>query len=382
MPNQAVKVLHILGSLERGGAETWAVQLLEAIDPQRVQIDFLLHRRGGVYENRVKSRGANIHYCGHPYQLLKYSYNVKKVFQNNAEPYDVVHSHLQNFNGLLMRIAYHAKISGRIAHARNSNDGQGQMPQRIIYRAIMRNWIKSYATHLFAVSTEAAEGAFGYHMVQERNPHIMTGIDFSPFQTKINANQLREALAIPKTSYVIGHIGSFRQQKNHQFLVKIAQELKSLQANILFLLIGEGSLKQSIEESVSALGLEQNFRFLGERQDIHQLLQIMDIFVFPSLYEGLPRVLLEAQAAGIACIVSHKITKEVDAGLGAVSFMDIEKDPKVWAQKIFEAIQQQPLRYNGTEAIKRFQERGLTIEENANELSTLYEQIANDTIKI
>jgi glycosyltransferase involved in cell wall biosynthesis len=160
--------------------------------------------------------------------------------------------------------------------------------------------------------------------------------------------------------------------------VKIAQELKLLQANILFLLIGEGSLKQSIEESVTALGLEQNFRFLGERQDIHQLLQIMDIFVFPSLFEGLPRVLLEAQAGGIACIVSHKITKEVDAGLGAVSFMDIDKDPKIWAQKIFEATQQQSLRYNGTEAIKRFQKRGLTIEENASELSKLYEQIAND----
>jgi hypothetical protein len=196
MSEQPVRVLYVLGSLDRGGAETWAMQLLQCLDRRRVQVDILVHRPGGAYEAQVRFCGADVLFCGNPHQLFTYAANLKRLLLEQ-KCYHVVHSHLQTYSGLVLRIAHQAGVPGRIAHARNSSDGQGVMLHRLAYRAVMRLWIKRHATHLFAVSSEAAEGTFWKEVVREGRCRILTGIDFSPFQAEVNRNQIRAELDIP-----------------------------------------------------------------------------------------------------------------------------------------------------------------------------------------
>ncbi|MDO9027861.1 MAG: glycosyltransferase [Candidatus Roizmanbacteria bacterium] len=375
MPDAPARVLHVLGSLDRGGAETWTVQLLECLDPQRVQVDILVHRRGGAYEEHVRSLGAGIFSCGCPHWPLEYMNNLNRFLREQG-PYDVVHSHLHLFSGLVLRVAHGASVPGRIAHARNSRDGQSMTPYRLAYRALMRYWIKRYATHLLAVSTTAAEGTFWKGVVQGGQCRILTGINFSPFQVEGDRERVREELGIPNKSLVVGHVGSFRRQKNHKFLLEVAEQLLEIWPETIFLLMGDGALRRSIEEAVRALGIQRSFRFLGERCDVPQLLRAMDVFVFPSLYEGMPRVLLEAQAAGLPCIASQNITPEAAAWPGSVRFLSLEDEPQVWAQAIVESGREPPSAAKSATAVHQFEARRLSITANANELTELYEKIA------
>lgn len=376
MPDKPVRVLHVLGGLDRGGAETWAVQLLEHLDAQRIRTDFLIHRQGGVYENRVRACGAEVFFCGLPNQPFRYTASLSALLQMNR--YQVVHSHLQVFSGLVLRVAHGAGVPGRVAHARNSNDGQSAALHRQAYRALMRHWIRRYATHLLAVSTEAAEGAFWKGVTLNDRCRLITGIDFSPFQIEVDRKQVRSELEISDSALVVGHVGSFRRQKNHEFIVAIARELLLLHADAVFVLIGDGALRPNIEGAVRDLGLEQAFRFLGERNDIPRLFQAMDAFLFPSLYEGLPRVLMEAQAAGLPCVVSSTITPEAAAWSGNVSFTPLETGALNWAQMLIDAAQgSRAAQHNGIAAIRHFEARGLSITANAMELTELYEGIAS-----
>lgn len=375
MPDAPVRVLHVLGSLSRGGAETWAVQLLECMDRRRIQVDLLVHRRGGAYEERVRSLGAGILFCGYPQQPLEYTANLKRLIREKG-PYHVVHSHLQLFSGLVLRVAHGAGVPGRIAHARNSKDGQGVTIYRLVYRTLMRYWIRRYATHLFAVSTAAAEGAFWKGIVQSGRCRILTGVDFSPFQAEVDRERVRAELGIPSEALVVGHVGSFRRQKNHRYLLEVAAQLSTLRPETIFLLVGDGPLRQSFQEEVYSLGMQECFRFLRERDDVPWLLRAMDVLVLPSLYEGLPRVLLEAQAAGLPCVASRNITPEAAAWPGSVHFLALEERPRVWAQALVEAAQEPASVARGAAAVRRFEACGLSIAANAKKLTELYEQIA------
>jgi glycosyltransferase involved in cell wall biosynthesis len=204
----------------------------------------------------------------------------------------------------------------------------------------------------------------------------MTGIDFSAFQAEYDRAQIRAELGIPASSLVVGHVASFRHQKNHRFLVEIAQELLLRQPDAIFLLVGKGELKPSIEQLVHTRGIDHAFRFLGERTDVARILHAADVFVLPSLYEGLPRVLLEAQAAGLPCIASNNITSEASAWPGSVLYLGPSDSPQIWAQNVIEAAQASLSPTRGQEVIRRFEDRGLTITANAKELTDLYETIA------
>lgn len=375
MADAAVRALHVLGSLNRGGAETWAVQLLECLDRRRVQMDILVHRREGAYAQRVRSLGAAVLFCEHPQRPLAYSPNLKRLLRENG-PYHVVHSHLQLYSGLVLRAAHRAGVPGRIAHARNSDDGQGATIYRQAYRALMRHWLRRYATHLFAVSAAAAEGAFSKGAQQNGRCRLLTGIDFSPFQAEVGREDVRAELGISGEALVVGHVGGFRRQKNHHFLLQVAAPLLKLRHDTKFLLVGDGALRQPFEKEACSLGLRERFRLLGERNDVPRLLRAMDVFVLPSLYEGLPRVLLEAQAAGLPCLASRNVTPEAAAWPGSVRFLALDESPQLWAQAVGEAAQEPASAARGAAAVRRFEARGLSIAANAKELTELYEQIA------
>lgn len=368
-----IRVAHVLGGLGRGGAETWLVQVLESFDRDRFATDILVidgARR--AYRDAMRGLGCGVLECGPVGNLFTYSKRLTTLLQEYG-PYDVVHSHLQFFSGLVLRSAARAGVPVRIAHVRNSSDGKSNSPARAAYRLLMRRWLTRHTSHRLAVSRAAALRVFGAHYGDEGHCDVVSGIDFRPFRARVEPTAVRASLGIPPGSRVIGHVGSFRRQKNHEFLLKVAQRLADVAPEAFFLLIGDGPLKDSIESTVREAGLVDRFLILGDREDVPRImLGAMDSLLFPSLYEGLPRVLLEAQAAGLPCVASDSITREAEAIPGTVRFVSLKAGAEAWARVAACSLAEGQNRGKGSAAIEAFSSRGLTVEMNAHYLSRLY----------
>lgn len=377
MSGRPARVLHVLGSLDRGGAETWAIQLLGLLDRSRVEVDLLVHRAGGAYEDAARSAGARVFCLSNRATPRRYMREVGRLLEEHG-PYDAIHTHLQLFSGVVLRAAAKAGVRGRIAHARNSQDGQRWTPARAAYRMLMRRWIGAYATHLFAVSRAAAEGAFGKRLSGAERCRLLTGVDFSSFLAPVDRREVRRELGIADDARVIGHVGTFRKQKNHRHIVTVARHACAREPRVLFVLVGEGPMRGEIEETVKTAGLERAFRFLGDRSDVPRLLRAMDAFLFPSFYEGLPRSLLEAQVAGLPCVASDAVTAEASAGGEAVQFLSLAEKSDVWWVALEAALRAGASEERGRESRRRLEARELTIESNAKWLAEFYERIARE----
>jgi glycosyltransferase involved in cell wall biosynthesis len=174
---------------------------------------------------------------------------------------------------------------------------------------------------------------------------------------------------------VVGHIGGFRKQKNHAFLLRVARSVLGNRPNAVFLLIGDGNLRSQIEQRVRNAGMARSFVFAGERSDIPTMLSAMDAFLFPSIYECLPRALLEAQAAGLPCVASSAISREAASQSGIVRFLSLDADVECWSASVLDALRIGRSLVNGQESVMEFKSRGLSIQQNAVALTTLYEHI-------
>jgi glycosyltransferase involved in cell wall biosynthesis len=370
-----LRVLHVMGSLKTGGAETWLVQLADHLDRRRVRLDVAVNCAADTpYARKLQQLGCRIHTCPSLANPLAYMGGFLRILKENG-PYDVVHSHLHLFSGLVMRAAHVAGVPVRIAHSRNWSDGKRLTLPRRAYRTLMRHWIGRYSTALLAISRTAALGAFGRKLGDAAHCRIsVTSVDLSPFTRTVDRAEVRRRLGIPQQAKVVGHVGSFRRQKNHCFLLDIAKSVAAQREEVVFLLVGDGPLRQSMEDRVGREGLAGHVRFLGERDDVAPLmLGAMDCFLFPSLYEGLGRVLVEAQAAGLPCVASSTIDGEVAAYPGAVRFMDPNESPETWASEVITTLDARREPGRGKAAMDSFAARGFTPEANARLLTTLYE---------
>jgi glycosyltransferase involved in cell wall biosynthesis len=243
-----------------------------------------------------------------------------------------------------------------------------------MYRQLMRRWLARHATAFLAVSRRAALGAFGPKLGSEGRCRLMTAVDLTPFQRPVDGAELRRRLGLGERSRVVGHIGSFRRQKNHGFLLDVARSVASRRADVVFLLVGEGPGRPAFERRLQEENLTGRVRVLGERPDVPALmLGVMDSFVLPSLHEGLPRVLVEAQAAGLPCLASSTIDSEAAAYPGAVTFLPLESGPEAWADAVLESLGGGRDMTRAATAIAAFTDRGLTPEANARRLSRFYE---------
>jgi glycosyltransferase involved in cell wall biosynthesis len=372
--DRPVRVLHVLGSLGMGGAETWLVQVGGLLDPVRFRLDVAVNRAHDTpYTAALRERGWRVLGCPPLRNPARYAGGFLDLLSRNG-PYDVVHSHLQMFSGLVVRLAHSAGVPVRIAHSRNSSDGKRLTPSRWMYRQLMRRWLARHATAFLAVSRRAALGAFGPKLGSEGRCRLMTAVDLTPFQRPVDGAELRRRLGLGERSRVVGHIGSFRRQKNHGFLLDVARSVASRRADVVFLLVGEGPGRPAFERRLQEENLTGRVRVLGERPDVPALmLGVMDSFVLPSLHEGLPRVLVEAQAAGLPCLASSTIDSEAAAYPGAVTFLPLESGPEAWADAVLESLGGGRDMNRAATAIAAFTDRGLTPEANARRLSRFYE---------
>jgi glycosyltransferase involved in cell wall biosynthesis len=335
-----VRVLHVLGKMDRGGVETWLVQLLEQVDRKKCEMDFLVHSdQPGAYDDEVRRLGAHWIVCAGVQAPVFYALKFRRALREHG-PYDIVHTHVHCYSGFIALLAKSSGVHTVIVHSHN-NTSKARMSRsfaRMVYESAMRICICLFASGGLAVSREAGASLFGKRWSPSHQWALQhLGIDLTKFDATVDSHKIRLSLAIPDGALVIGHVGSFSYQKNHHFFVEIANEVLRREKSVRFLLVGDGPLCREIQHSVEAKGIANNFIFAGLRPNVPELLMgAMDLCLFPSLYEGLPIALLEAQAAGLRSLISDTITPEVEVVAGSIWRESLSHSAAQWAERLLE----------------------------------------------
>ena len=319
----------------RGGLETMLMNYFRHIDRSKVMFDFLVHRDFEAdYDREIESLGGRIY---HVSRLIPWSKNyrneLKRIFREHPE-YKIVHVHQDCLSSVALECAKECGVPVRIAHSHNSN--QDKNWKYLVKRYYMKK-IPNYATDLFACGKLAGEWMYGGHPFQI----LCNAIDTEQYIYSTSVSKrVRYALDI-KDEIVIGHVGRFHPQKNHTFLIDVFCECIKQNPNMKLLLIGDGEGRKEIEEKVRNTGIEEKVLFTGVRSDVNELLQAMDVFVFPSLYEGLPVTMIEAQAAGLPCVISDQVSEECIVTKGLVTRKSLDETPVEWSDYILPRAHQQ-----------------------------------------
>lgn len=318
--------------MNRGGLETMLMNYYRELDRSDIQFDFMVHRsEEGHYDAEILSLGGRIYRMPQirPGNYRLYFKLLDEFFA--AHEYKVVHSHINENSSFVLRAAKHAGLPCRIAHSHLSDLGIDiKLPFRLYARFSMRDNPNKY----FACSKNAGQWLFGRRISESKGITLLNNavnIEEFKYDREIR-EQIRDEIDAGD-KLVLGHIGRFNKQKNHDFLIDVFKTVHEKCPESILVMVGDGQLRPLIEKKVTTLGLSSNVRFLGVRGDISNLMQGFDLFLFPSLFEGLPVVLVEAQAAGLKCIVSDTITSETDVS-GRIEFVSLKRTSDVWADKI------------------------------------------------
>lgn len=325
MEEQPIRVAHIIGKMVGGGVESFIMNYYRNIDRSKIQFDFIIDSDSTVVpRDEIEKLGGRIIEIP-PYQkIFSYIKELKKVFKNNN--YKIVHSHLNSLSVFPLYCAFSSRVPVRIAHS-HSTTNRKEWKKNII-KNILKHFSKVFATDYFACSEHAARWLFGNKTFEKGEVTIIhNAIDVEKFKYNEGIRKkIRKELKIDN-KLVLGHVGRFVQQKNHDFLIKVFAKVYKENKNTILLLIGEGPLEEQIRKKVKKYCLEDVVYFLGVRNDVNELMQAMDVFVFPSLYEGLGMALIEAQCSNLPCVISNKVPEEavINDNVFSVNLNDIKK---------------------------------------------------------
>lgn len=333
------RVLHVVSSMNRGGAETMLMNLYRHIDREKLQFDFVCHTMDKCdFEDEIYKLGGKIYRIKSLGNSGVFSYisNLRTVIKENG-PYLAIHSHTDMQAGIANIAAIGTGIPIRICHSHNTNWGHPVNIRNSVLYKLLKLIGRITATDFVACGIEAGEFFFGVKAVKHNKVKILNnGIDVEKFIHVNDAlcNKLEKEFKIKENDLIIGHIGRFYEQKNHKFIIDIARCMKENNLNFKFILVGKGPLLESIKEKVYDMDLSENVIFLGVRTDIDVLLNLFDVLIFPSLYEGLPLTLIEAQAAGLPSVISDNITDELDLGLNLIHRLSLDDPLNIWINKL------------------------------------------------
>ena len=331
------RVLQVLGAMNRGGVEAWLMHLLHLVDRRLLAIDFLVHSKEPAdYDREIAACGSRAIPIGISWRSPAYGWATRSLLRQFG-PYDAVHSHVHFFSGIVLAIARKLGIPVRIAHSHSDTSRQDGAASyfRRRYLAMARSRIEEHATHWLAASSAAGAALFGSRWgVDARSRVWHCGIDLQPFRRQSPREEMRARLGIRAGEFVVGHVGRFDVVKNHAFLVEAAAETVRRRPSLRLVLVGDGTLRTAVEQQVAAVGMTSRTLFLGSRPDVPDLLSAMDAFVFPSLWEGLPLAVVEAQAAGLPCLVSDAVTSEAVVAPDLVDRVSLASGPSGWSDRL------------------------------------------------
>lgn len=347
-----IKILQVIGTLRIGGAENVAMNFLRYIDKNKYQCDFLVYSENKEgYEEEAKQLGAQIIRISSPKKgYYNYYKNIKKILLEGK--YDIIHSHTMLSNGIVLKAAYSAGVNKRISHAHSSEAGKKENIIYKLYTYFMKKSINKYATDFVSCSESAGLFLYGKKIFEEKGIIIPNTIetDKYKFNTEVR-KQMRKKMNIDN-NFVIGNVGRLADVKNHIFLLDIFKEFHKNNENSILLIVGEGELRNELELKIKELNLEDNVILTGARDDVPELLQVMDVFVFPSRFEGLGIAIIEAQATGLYCFISENLPKELNV-TNNITRISLYESAQNWAEEITRLVD-----YNRTDTSKEIIKAG------------------------
>lgn len=329
-----VRVLQIFYGMDCGGAENMIMNLYRKIDRTKVQFDFVVHtEKKCFFDDEILALGGRIYHAPE-YKVVNHFYYKKwwRNFLKNHEEYKIIHGHMYSIAPIYLKVAKnHGLIT--IIHSHSTSE---TFNIKELVKSCLRLKAKNSADHLFACSAAAGEWLYGKTFLQAENHHVLNNaIDAGKFVYDKNVrDEIRKEFGI-EDKFVVGHVGRFIEAKNHSYLIDVFKSVYEQKEEALLMLVGGGYLGEEIRRKIETLGLSDKVILTGVRSDINRLLQAMDCFVFPSLYEGLPVTVIEAQAAGLPCFISDTITEEVSI-TDLVERLPKNITPDYWSNKILE----------------------------------------------
>ncbi|GFK28222.1 glycosyltransferase family 1 protein [Tetragenococcus halophilus] len=368
--SKGIKVLRIMGSVVSGGVDVITMNYYRNIDRNKVQLDFVFDGfRETNIEKEIESTGGTV-YKVEPYMnnIFKNMKQIYKIVKDNN--YQIVHSHM---NSLSVFPLMAAKLAGaQIRIASNHSTATLKEFKRSIFKYLLKPFATVFPTHLAACSRHAAIWLFGKRRTNAGKVKLIkNAIDLDNYKYSANVDkEVRKELGVSEDTFIVGHVGRFVTQKNHHFIIEVFESILEKQPNSVLLLIGDGQLKQEIQALVTKKKLNSKVKFLGIRKDINKLMQAMDVFLFPSLYEGLGNVVTEAQAASTVSIISDKVPNEVKITEYVIE-MSLKQNADAWAEKAVTFSSN----YERRDTSSDLKEQGYEIKSAAKEVVSYYQNL-------
>lgn len=382
MSDASIRILHVFGRMGRGGAEMWMMNALRHIDRERFHSDFVVHRtRAGEFDDEIRSLGSAIHQVESYRNPVRYPLDLQPILRRNR--YDIVHSHVSHFSGYVLSCARALGVRGRIAHSHTALPTDNDSRSRLAYKRVMRQLIHMNATRGVGCSSEACTGLFGPDWRRHEQYRVLPyGYDFNRFSIVSQETRAaaRISLGLADDELVIGHIGRFVRPKNHEFIVELAAASRAHSpagggARRRFVLVGDGEARPRILDALGSRGLDDRVISTGQRSDIPELLSSFDVLILPSLWEGLPVTILEAQAAGVPCVISDRVSAEAMVLPGRVARLSLD-EPRAWLDTIDQMAALSPLMAGSTlspaQALHKMNASPFGIDQHIQQLQQIY----------
>jgi len=374
-----IKILHIMGHLLRGGIEIWLYQMIQRLDPMHFSHHVLVRTaEEEPFTDSFRQAGARVIPCLHYKNPLRFAWNFVRVLRQNG-PYDVVHVHGTSLSGLLcLLLARATGVEAVIVHSHNDLRPLMRVSslQYRLYCRIVGFFYKTVPDLGFACSERAAISMFGERWRRDfRFRLLYYGIDFAPFAANPDLG-LRQRLGIPEDAFVVGHVGRFHEQKNHAFLLDVASAVVRHAPNLHFLLIGDGPLRQCVLRDIEQRGLKPFFTLVSDTTSVASYMTgVMNCFILPSLYEGLGLVAVEAQAAGLPCLLSDRVPGEAIVDASLIEVMPLEQSADAWAGAVLRMRESGP-RPRVAGHLELFRASRFNAEACAGDLAAVYKRAA------
>ena len=371
--SKKTRVLLFVDRMRHGGIQQFLVENVRNMDKSKVQVDVLTLDDGTIYplEQAIQDAGATYYklkgiWINKPWDYIKYAKAIDEFFTENND-YKVVHMNASSKNFLLLKYAKKHNVPIRIAHSHNI-DFQTKNPIKKLIGNLFKVPMKKYATDYFACSYLAGEWLFGKENVENGKVKVIhNAVDYDRFKYDEKVREeMRKEFKIQKNEILFGNVGRFTNQKNHTFLIDIFNEIHKKNKDTKLIMAGIGEKEDEIREKVKNLNLEDSTIFAGFRKDVNKIMQAMDVFLLPSLYEGLPVVGVEAQAAGLPSFTSKDVVTSEVKITNAFEFISLEKTAEEWADIILNS---DLSRRDTQEDLKK---AGYFIEDSAKELVNFY----------
>ena len=309
--DKPIRVAQIIGIANNGGVESIIMNYYRNIDRNKVQFDFFVESESKIINKKeIEEMGGKVIIIPPYTKLFKYTKELKRIFKENN--YDVVHSNMNTLSVFPLRAAKKAGVKIRIAHSHSTSNKKEW--KKHLLKSVLKKFSKTYSTHYFSCGEDAGRYQFGDKTFDDGKVTVIkNAVDIDKFKFNIEKrNTIRGELNITK-EFVIGHVGRFMNVKNQLFLIDVFSEILKTRKDVRLLLVGEGPMEEKIRQRVGELGINENVIFYGTTSDVASVYSAMDVFAFPSLYEGFGLVALEAQANGLPTVVSEHVPMEACA---------------------------------------------------------------------